>query len=213
MPSIHSAVAVAVQYCFDETIGYHLGGTFNPDTDCSGFIWQCLHDCAFNVGSSRFDTTNMGNVLRSAGFTEYRYTPSFVPQHGDIFMYDEGGGVRGHAFFYAENVQGYVNGYQDWDHCDGTVGLCARAKVEASSSRGVYYPGTETPIPGDQDNGLGAHTEVWSHTYSSLISGNHVWYVYRYGGAPQPTPTLDATILLATKRKNKKRGGFRIKWM
>ena len=208
MPSINSAVAVAVQYAFDESHGYVMGANFDPDTDCSGFVWQVLHDCAFPVGSSRFSTVNMGSVLRSAGFTEYRYTSSFVPQHGDIFMYDEGGGAHGHTFFYAENVRGYINGYHGWDSssCDGTIGICSRAKVEAAGTH-------NHPESGDQDNGYGAHTEVWSHTYSSLVYGNHVWYVYRYGGGPAPTPELNTALFLATQRKKKKMGGVKIRWI
>ena len=200
MPSISAAVAVGVQYCFDETHGYVMGANFNPDTDCSGFIWQCLHDCSFNVGSYRFDTTNMGRILIAAGFTEYVYTPNFIPQHGDIFMYDEGGGANGHTFFYAENVRGYVNGYQGWESCDDTIGVCSQAKVEAAGTH-------NHPESGDQDNGHGAHTEVWSHTYSSLTYGSHRWLVYRYGGGPEPPIPADIEKVLLFKFNKQKKGG------
>ena len=184
MPSISAAVAIGVQICFDETHGYNRNPghrEMNPDCDCSYFVWYCLNAAGFSVGSSGFDTTSEGAILRAAGFTETVYTSSFVPQHGDIFMYDEGGGAHGHTFFYAENVQGYVNGYQGWSNCNGTVGNCSTARVEASD----YHGHSE---PGDQDNGLGAHTEVWSHTYNQLVDPSHTWYVYRYGSVPPPPP-------------------------
>lgn len=179
--NLPGALISGQNFCWDESIGYVMGGNMNPDTDCSGFIWQCLHDNGFSVGSYRFDTTTMDSVLTSAGFTRYLYDSSFVPQNGDIFMYDEGGGASGHTFFYAENVRGYVNGYLGWANCDNTIGLCARAKIEASGTH-------NHPETGDQDNGLGAHTEVWVHTYDSLVYGNHTWYVYRWGGTPPPPP-------------------------
>lgn len=191
MPLITDAVIQAMAYCWDETHGYQMGGDMNPDTDCSGLIWQALHDTGFSVGGSRFDTSNMGSVLISAGFTEYSYTSGFTPQHGDIFMYNEyvsPGVYNGHAFFYAESVSGYSNGYLGWENCDDTIGLLASAKVEASGTH-------NHPEAGDQDNGLGAHTEVWVHSYSSLTYGTHLWKVYRYGGAPAPGPFDDILFL------------------
>ena len=185
---INGAIQTGIGICFDETHGYNrYSGTreLNPDTDCSYFVWYCLHMNGFNVGSSGFDTTTEGAVLRNAGFTEYVWNSSFVPQHGDIFMYDQGGGPNGHTFFYAENVTGYVNGYLGYSNCDGTIGLCAQAKVEASNDRGH-------PEPGDQANSLGCHGEVWVHTYDSLVynTSTVTWYVYRWGGTPPPPPPV-----------------------
>lgn len=205
MASIAGALISAQAFCWDETIGYQMGGNMNPNTDCSGMIWQSLHDNGFNVGSYRFDTSNMGSILRAAGFTEYTYNSSFQPQPGDIFMYNEyvdPQHFNGHAFFYAENVRGYVNGYHGWDSssCDGTIGICARAKIEASGTH-------NHPENGDQDNGYGAHTEVWVHTFSSLTYGSHTWYVYRYGGGPEPPIPTDIEKVLLFKFNKKKKGG------
>lgn len=196
--TINDYIVSAINYAFDESIGYHMGGNFNPDTDCSGFVWQCLYDNGFNVGGSRFDTSNMGGILEAAGFTRYTYSNSFIPQHGDIFMWDEYDAQQqrhnGHTFFYAENVYGYLNGHQGWQNCDGSTGTCQYAKIEASDVHGH-------PEAGDQDNGNGAHTEVWSHTYSSLTYGSHIWNVYRYQGAPVPAPD-DLVILKVMTNKN-----------
>lgn len=196
------ALISALIWCWDESIGYHIGGTFNPDTDCSGFIWRALHENGFDVGASRFDTTTEYNILVNAGFTPYVWGVDInTPQHGDIFMYDEGGGANGHTFFYAENVRGYINGYQGWENCDGTIGVCQRVKIEAS---GVH----DHPEAGDQDNGNGAHTEVWVHSYagSDPTYGNHTWYVFRWGSTPPgpipPTPTSWNWLLKKIRDKN-----------
>ena len=190
------ALNTAMQICWDETHGYTIGGNMNPDTDCSGLVWYALYNNGFNVGSTRFDTTSEGRILRDAGFTEYVYTPSFTPQHGDIFMYDEGGGANGHTFFYAENVYGYT----DSTGRSNSKGVLQHAKIEASSSResGYQYPNDPNTQPGDVNNpdqpgdyprnGVGAYWEVWVHAYSSLVYGSHTWYVYRWGGTPPPPP-------------------------
>ena len=163
-----------------------MGGTFNPDTDCSGFVWQCLYDNGFNVGGSRFDTSSMGAVLEAAEFTKYTYTSSFQLQHGDILMWDEPDPDnppyhKGHTFFYGENCYGYTS--SDFTYGDGTTGTNAQARIEASSNR-------NRPAPGDQDNGYGMHPEVWSHPWSFDYTDGHTWYVYRYHGAPAPGPNL-----------------------
>ena len=191
MGSINDVIVTAINYAFDETIGYTKGGNFNPDTDCSGFVWQCLYDNGFNVGGSRFDTSNMGSVLENAGFTKYTYSSGFVLQHGDILMWDEYDPIlqqhNGHTFFYGENCYGYVS--NDYTNGDGTTGTNAQARIEASSNRG-------RPAPGDQDNGQGMHPEVWSHPWSFNYSDGHTWYVYRYGGAPQPTPDILQLLIM-----------------
>lgn len=183
------ALISALIWCWDESIGYHRGATFNPDTDCSGFVWRALHENGFDVGHSRFDTTNEYNILVNAGFTPYVWGVDInTPQHGDIFMYDEGGGANGHTFFYAENVRGYKNGYLGYSNCNGEIAVCPKVRIEASSSRGHYYPGTKDPIPGDQPNDLGCHGEVWVHSYGGNTPvddwGPHTWYVFRWGGDP-----------------------------
>ena len=191
MADINDAIVSAINYAFDETIGYTKGGTFNPDTDCSGFVWKCLYDNGFNVGGSRFDTSNMGTVLEAAGFTKYTYSSGFVLQHGDILMWDEYDPDlqqhNGHTFFYGENCYGYVS--SDFTNGDGTTGTNAQARIEASSNRGH-------PEDGDQDNGHGMHPEVWSHPFSFNYSDGHTWYVYRYGGSPQPTPDILQLLIM-----------------
>lgn len=197
MPSdINDAIVSAINYAFDENIGYTMGGTFNPDTDCSGFVWQCLYDNGFNVGGSRFDTSSMGAVLEAAEFTKYTYSSGFQLQHGDILMWDEPDPDnppyhKGHTFFYGENCYGYTS--SDFTNGDGTTGINAQARIEASSDRG-------RPAPGDQDNGHGMHPEVWSHPWTFDYTDGHTWYVYRYHGAPVPPAPLDPLDILILKK-------------
>lgn len=189
------ALMTALQMCWNESIGYEMGGTFNPDTDCSGFVWRALHENGFDVGASRFDTTTEYNILVNAGFTPLVWgIDTTTPQHGDIFMYDEGGGARGHTFFYVENVYGY----SDPTARTNAKAMLQRARVEASSSResGYEYPNDPDTIPGDVNNpdapgdhprnGVGAYWEVWVHAFSgnSPVYGAHTWYVFRWGTTP-----------------------------
>ena len=196
MPSdINDAIVSAINYAFDESIGYTMGGTFNPDTDCSGFVWQCLYDNGFNVGGSRFDTSSMGAVLEAAEFTKYTYSSGFQLQHGDILMWDEYDPIlqqhNGHTFFYGENCYGYTS--SDFTNGDGTTGINAQARIEASSDRG-------RPSPGDQDNGHGMHPEVWSHPWTFNYSDGHTWYVYRYHGTPVPPAPINPLDILILKK-------------
>ena len=192
MADINDAIVSAINYAFDETIGYTMGGTFNPDTDCSGFVWKCLYDNGFNVGGSRFDTSTMGSVLEAAEFTKYTYSSGFQLQHGDILMWDEPDPDnppyhKGHTFFYGENCYGYTS--SDYDNGDGTTGTNAQARIEASSNR-------NRPAPGDQDNGHGMHPEVWSHPWTFDYTDGHTWYVYRYHGSPSPGPNVLQLLIM-----------------
>lgn len=173
------ALITALRFCWDESIGYSQTTRYhNPNMDCSSFVYYALEANGFNVGQTPFSTVNEGSVLRNAGFTEYIWNQNlFTPQHGDIFLYDEGGGDDGHTFFYAENVYGYVNGYNGWQYCNAQKGMIPQAKIEASGKH-------NHPEDGDQDNGLGAHTEVWVHSYNVLADPDYTWYVYRWGGDP-----------------------------
>ena len=184
---LNGALASAQRWCWDESIGYHINHNFDPDCDCSAFVWRALHENGFDVGSSRFSTLNEYNVLVNAGFSAYVWgTDTTTAEHGDIFMYDEGGGANGHTFFYAKNVWGYKNGTLDWDQVNGVIAICEQARIEASSSRQTSEP----IIPGDQDNGLGAHTEVWCHKCNPdpIGQSSHTWYVFRWGSTPPVPP-------------------------
>ncbi len=216
---LNGALTMAQQICWDESHGYTIGADMNPDTDCSGLVGYCLSHNGFNV-PQRWDTTNMIPTLQNyAGFTEYIYDSSFVPQHGDIFVYDEGGGQYGHTFFYAENVSGYT----DSTGRTATIGPLAHAKIEASSSResGYEYPDRGT-IPGDinnpdepgdhRRNNVGAYWEVWVHAYETLASSGHTWHVFRWQGeTPPPPPTggIPKWLLLSLINNNNRQDGGR----
>lgn len=176
---INAAVQYAVNICNDETHGYQTGGTLNPDTDCSGLVYYSLQAGGFAVPSYRWDTSFMMGSLRDMGFTEYVFNPGhyseYVPQHGDICVHRESD--HGHALFYAENVLGYVDKYTP------TKQIVPYARVEALSTHGH-------PEAGDQANEYGVHDEVWVNQNNPLYS-SYVWHVFRWGGAPGPTPTGD----------------------
>ena len=181
---INGAIASAQAYCWDETHGYRMGGNMNPDTDCSGLIWQSLHDNGFDVGSYRFDTNSMNGIMINAGFTRFTWDSSFVPKHGDILMYNEPdgqGSYSGHTFMYCENILAYTDPNAD----SNATAVIAQAKVEASSSRG------QTTNGDSKKNGTGAYWEVWCHAYSGLTYGSHTWYVYRWGAGPTPPSPMD----------------------
>lgn len=196
LENLTGALTLAQQICWNENVGYVMGADMNPNTDCSGLIGYCLSQNGFNV-PRRWNTTTMIPTLQAyTGFTEYIWQPGFQWQHGDIAVYDEGGGAKGHTFFYAENVTGYT----DSTGRTNTTGLLTRARIEASSSRTSGYsyadgdPGT---IPGDVNNpntsgdyprnGVGAYWEVWVHPFSDPSSG-HTWHIFRWGGTPPPPP-------------------------
>lgn len=195
--NLNQALAIAQSICWDETHGYTMGADMNPDTDCSGFVGYALSHAGFNV-PQRWDTTTMIPTLQAyPGFNHYIWYPGMQLQHGDIFVYDEGGGANGHTFFYAENV----NGYTDDTARTAATGMLSRARIEAASSResGYQYPNDPNTIPGDVNNpdlpgdsprnGVGACWEVWIHPYSAP-STSHTWHLFRWqgGAAPQLSP-------------------------
>ena len=147
------------------------------------------------------------------GFSHYIWSPGFQWRHGDIAVYDEGGGRYGHTFFYAENVRGYNATSLNWSTADGTTSLLSSAIIEASSSRGWVDPDTDEPIPGDQDNGYGLHPEVWVHQYTDPSSA-HTWHIFRWDAGPGPGPiplTFEQQIALySTKNRRRKDESIRM---
>lgn len=190
MPNIRDCLTEAERICWDESIGYTWGGwTDAMGYDCARFVWRCLYAAGFPVASTPFaGTSAMETYLPSIGFQMLNPAdPNFTPKDGDIFEYTDydpqGQATAGHTFFYFENVIGYVNG-QDWRTCDSTTGLLTSARVEAS---GIH----NHPEPGDQDNGHGAHTEVWIHAYNSL---GPAYRVYRWPSDDDEIETLAALL-------------------
>ena len=171
------ALQIGQRICWDETHGYVMGADMDPNTDCSGFVGYCLSQAGFNV-PRRWDTTSMITTLRAySGFTEYIWAPGFQWQNGDIAVYDEGGGTKGHTFFYCTNIYGYQDSY--WGNAsDSRKGILSAARMEAAGTH-------NHPQTGDQANQYGANTEVWIHAYSDPDS-SHTWHVFRWQGGAQP---------------------------
>ena len=181
------ALQVGQRLCWNESVGYFLRGSeagnndghLNPDVDCSYFVGYCLQQGGFNVSPDWYTGTMITTLRNYAGFTEHVYYPGMPLVHGDILVYDDGGGERGHTFFYVENIYGYLD--SAWDTAIGTnKGIIAKGRMEAAGSHGHREPG-------DQDNGHGAHTEVWIHSWYEPNS-SYTWYVYRWHETPGPIP-------------------------
>lgn len=203
--NLAAALAMAQSICWDERVGYIMGADMNPNTDCSGLIGYVLSQNGFNV-NRRWDTTNMIRDLQQyPGFTEYIYDPTqgFTFRHGDIVVYDEGGGDFGHTFFIGENVYGYTG--TDWRTATSSKSTLSICKIEAAGKH--LHPET-----GDQDNGHGAHTEVWIHAYSGSpvyqVDNNQglhwpVWHIFRWQQGPTPGPSMLDILLTRWLRKRR----------
>lgn len=190
MSNLAAAIAQAQSICWDESIGYRLGGmalSSSDGVDCSGLIGRCLSDAGgFNYPSYHVGTINMKNPLMNAGFqiipvTDLTWLNNNI-QSGDIVVLNHLDMTGGHTFFYVENILAYTDASADTD----TTGIILKAKVEASSDRGHSGDGDS------RKNGTGAYWEVWCHAYYQLVSGydptdpNDEIYIARFGSGNNP---------------------------
>ena len=188
--NLAAAILQAQAICWNETIGYRLGGmalSSSDGVDCSGLIGRCLSDAGgFNYPSYHVGTINMKTPLQTAGFTiipvnDLTWLDQNI-QSGDIVVLNHLDLTGGHTFFYVENIRAYTDASADTD----TEGTVARVKVEASSDRGHSADGDS------RKNGTGAYWEVWCHAFYQLVSGydptdpNDEIYIARYGGGLGP---------------------------
>ena len=182
--NLAGALALAQSICWDETHGYtttdqqgvSTGRQLNPDVDCSALVCHCLYTNGFSI-SEWGDTNTIITTLSSySGFQHFIFDPNSTQLvHGDILV-SEGSGANAHTFFYAENVIGYPSSQNP------QTTTLARARIEASSSRG-------STLPGDQANQYGVHDEVWVHNYYWHSSDSRVWHLFRWTNGPTPPPT------------------------
>lgn len=184
--NLAAAILQAQAICWNETIGYRLGGmalSSSDGVDCSGLIGRCLSDAGgFNYPTYHVGTINMKQPLIDAGFTiipvnDLNWLDQNI-QSGDIVVLNHLDMTGGHTFFYVENIRAYTDPSADYD----TEGTVSRAKVEASSDRGESADGDH------RKNGTGAYWEVWCHAFYQLVSGydptdpNDEIYIARFGG-------------------------------
>lgn len=180
-----AAINQAQSICWDESIGYRLGGmalSSADGVDCSGLIGRCLSDAGgFNYPSYHVGTINMKNPLMNAGFqiipvTDLTWLNNNI-QSGDIVVLNHLDMTGGHTFFYVENILAYTDYTADTD----TTAVITNAKVEASSDRGHSGDGDS------RKNGTGAYWEVWCHAYYQLVTDydpddpNDEIYIARWG--------------------------------
>ena len=91
----------------DNTHGYNMDNRgFNPDVDCSSFVYYALKETGYHVNAGGWSTSSMAGVLKGMGFEEI----SIAEQHitvkdlrpGDIFL--RYAGFRGHQYGHTEVV-------------------------------------------------------------------------------------------------------------
>lgn len=170
MPSgnLRAAIDQAMAICWNENYGYNMGGmarSYAEGVDCSGLVGRVLSDNGFNYPSTHVGTMYMKSYLRTAGFDIY-YPTSLSDLNnkikpGDIVVMNHLDWTGGHTFFYMEKIRAYT----DYTANSANIGTVAKAKVEASSSRG------ETAQGDHRRNGTGAYWEVWCHAYWELVTG------------------------------------------
>ncbi len=145
-----------IQVANDNSHGYSqstadggAGRTFNPDVDCSSFVYYALLNNGYNVdqlGSYPFTTFTMGNILKQNGFEELDYTGTADLIEGDILVSNVSG---------LEHTETYIgNGMTVGAHAGNQDG-----KVGDSS-------GNEISI-------------IPNSTHESLNGGNYWQHVYR----------------------------------
>ena len=163
MGNLQAAINQAMQICWDESIGYNLGGMAHSaaeGVDCSGLIGRCLSDAGgYNYPTYHVGTINMKPALIGAGFTIIPITSLsdvlLLIKPGDIVVMNHLDMTGGHTFFYMEDIQAYTDAGAD----SANIGLVHNAKVEASDYRGHHAQGDS------RKNGTGAYWEVWCHAY------------------------------------------------
>lgn len=166
--NLRAAIDQAMAICWNENYGYNMGGmarSYAEGVDCSGLVGRVLSDNGFNYPSSHVGTMYMKSYLVSAGFDIY-YPTSLSDLNnkikpGDIVVMNHLDWSGGHTFFYMEKIRAYT----DYTANSDNIGTVAKAKVEASSSRG------ETAQGDHRKNGTGAYWEVWCHAYWELVTG------------------------------------------
>lgn len=195
MARMDDALTLAQSICWDEGYGYRLGGhaaSHADGVDCGGLVFHCLNAAGYAVADTSPGVSNMPSILTNIGFVGTQYSGNVSDlKNGDIITMVHWVGSQvtdGHTCFIAENINAYVHGNLGWANCDGTISNCALAKVEASGTRGHTSQG-------DHDNGLGAYTEVWCHTFSDVYDTSTYdptdVYVWR---DPSYTPGSDDEI-------------------
>lgn len=200
---LNAAIAQAMSICWDESIGYRLGGmalSSSDGVDCSGLIGRCLSDAGgFNYPSYHVGTINMQTPLQDAGFTiipvnDLTWLDNNI-RSGDIVVLNHLDLTGGHTFFYVENITAYT----DYTAYSDATGIIAKAKVEASSDRGHSGDGDS------RRDGTGAYWEVWCHAYYQLVSGydptdpNDEIYIARWGSGSRP---LDLLMIKKIRDRN-----------
>lgn len=174
--NIGRALTWAQQNAWDETHGYNMYERRfgNPDYDCSSFVYYALQHGGFNVPKEVWSTPNELTFLQSSDeFSHFIYEPGFEFKNGDVLVYDEGGGSKGHTLFFAEKIPCYTSG------TDPRI-IIANARVEASGVTFRHPDGTEEKHeqPGDQANDYGVHYEVRCIRWY-FDPGNHEWHIFR----------------------------------
>lgn len=159
------ALQYAQQICWNEQIGYRLGGhaaSSSDGVDCGGLVFHCLHDAGYGVADTSPGVSNMPSILSGIGFVGTQYSGNIDDlQTGDIITmvhYEDGAVTHGHTCFIMRDF----NAYTDANANSDAVGQVTIGKIEASSSRGHTASGDS------RKNGTGAYWEVWCHAFNNV---------------------------------------------
>lgn len=90
---------------------------FQPDVDCSSFVFYALKNAGYDVGEHPFSTGTMDGVLTRIGFRRLPYSSSNL-REGDILWKPPMNGRVGHTEVYIGNGQN-VGAHSDYDDVPG----------------------------------------------------------------------------------------------
>ena len=97
------------------------------------------------MGANRGNTTNAVNLITialPAGYTRIQNSASFIPQPGDIFIFDKRISIYGHTgIVISANMNSFVSIDQNWINANNTVGSpAARITHNYNAFWGVIRP-------------------------------------------------------------------------
>ncbi len=141
-----SIVDCAIAIANDDSHGYSQstadGGSgrgFNPDVDCSSFVYYTLLQAGYTtdqLGNSPFTTYDMAGILTSAGFTSFAFTgDEGALQAGDILLRSD------HTEIYIGNGQ-RVGAHSNYD---GSPGDSSGREVSITSGIGSWQTVLRAP--------------------------------------------------------------------
>lgn len=161
---VENAVQRAIAIANDNSHGYSQSRRTGPDYDCSSLVYYAFSSAGFSLSPAWFNTRNMGDALKNAGFTELtniNLSNSNALQRGDILW------KSGHTEIYIGSNQ-LVGAHSDY----GSPQTGDQSGKEISVGR-YYYKGnngttwTKVYRYGSSQGGYGEITVPVISTYKN----------------------------------------------